>query len=434
MYNTNSDIRPWVKLFLVSFVCYACISIQGIPFVIIFGSDSDSAMSAVVGELHLLALGVLLVGYVFAETWIEHPRFQIPVFVGEVVCAAILVNGSNRSMVLVGAWSFFFTLDSVSSIISLQTVALRAKTEKTYETILSAQTTSQGLVWGVVAILCTQGYFPDELSSPLVFVSLITVVVCRMLLLMAMPRCAADTGGCRGQAYDGPPTTVSCEDAIRRVLTSASAMTTDIKTATYLIIVPLLLGPVLMVYKYWISFYMQPFQDHKSAVIVIAVCGVLLPLTLIFKWGDDFDVVETNVHLVMLMLATIVGWIYVFTDDSWLILAAVVGTGSFVARFVEEIRVTAIVRNVYMLRFPTEPLGLALLIPHVLMTGSWHLFVTIAHHHSVSGAIRIQSIVLSITALFVALSVAQAIRLRARALAVIGIPPDMRPTAMAIAL
>ena len=142
---------------------------------------------------------------------------------------------------------------------------------------------------------------------------------------------------------------------------------------------------------------------------MIAVCGLLLPVSLAFmSWiNEEF---QAHVHIAFLLVAVSVGWLCLYVTRPTYLVGIVIGCISFVMRFIEDTRIVAILRCTFDNYIPNESIGFALFLMHLVGTITWHAFVVAMHYLHGSATARLSGFMISASCVFVVLVIAQVIK------------------------
>lgn len=387
----------WLGLILLSLSWYTCIELQSIPYVVIFGGD-DLQLSSIVGESHLAAYFAVLVGYMFFEHIITSVKFMIGAIALEVGCAFVLVNMKPVNKGFLVGWSFFLTIDVVVNTVKMQSLAMLADEDVIYETALSMQNAAQSFVWAVIIVLYITGSLPTTVYHWWIYLLGSFLFVVKIGLLFLQNKWYP----CMSRDQSVLTRSKACE----KLVCTTRIFHVSARTLLYTIVLPAIITPVTMMYQFWISFYLQPSYDNKSELLMIAICGLLLPFSLVFmSWiNEEF---QSHAHLAFLIIAVSVGWVCLFVTRPTYLLGIVIGCISFVVRFIEDTRIVAILRCTFDNYMPNGSIGFALFLMHLIGTITWHAFVVTMHHLHGSDTTRLTGFMTSATCVFVVLILAQ---------------------------
>lgn len=390
----------WLGLILLSLSWYTCIELQSIPYVVLFGGD-DIKLSSIVGESHLAAYVAVFAGYMFAEHIITSVKFMIVVIVLQVVCAFLLMNMDTVNKIVLVGWSFFLTIDVVVNTIKMQSLAMLADDDVIYETALSMQNAAQSFVWAIIIIIYIAGSMPTSVYHWWVSIIASVVFALKIGLLFLQnnwyPYISQDQ------------TVLTRSKAWEKLVDTLRIFRVSTRTFLYTIILPALITPVTMMYQFWISFYLQPSENNKSELLMIAVCGLLLPFSLAFmSWiNEEF---QAHAHIAFLIVAVSMGWICLYVTRPVYVVGIVIGGVSFVMRFIEDTRIVAILRCTFDNYMPNESIGFALFLMHLVGTITWHAFVVAVHYLHGSETARLTGFMISATCVFVVLIIAHIVK------------------------
>lgn len=202
---------------------------------------------------------------------------------------------------------------------------------------------------------------------------------------------------------------LSCAKGREKIKRNFKVITMNPRMIIFTLVLPLVMAPAMMIYNFWISFYLQTKDDNREEITVLVICGFCLPPSLVLMaWlNEEF---QSHTHLIVLFLTTVTGWVYVLFDQPLYLIGITMGIASFLARFIEDIRIIAMLRYAYNTYLPGESLSFVLFVVHTITTGAWHAYVILMHQADTSAMTRSTGLVASVTALFVLLVVAYVIK------------------------
>lgn len=391
----STNFPPWKGLFLLSLGWHICIAIQSIPYVVVFGG-SDKHLSYLVGSAHLAAYALLAVCYVFVESYINYVHIRVAIVLLQAMCATLLVFEVLNNDMLIASWSFLFTLDAVVNTVKMQTMAMVSSEEIVYESILASHTVAYSIVWSSVGVLYLVDVLPTSVVVTTVQNTLVLTFVVKLILMSCQLVWFPDTVGNKFKDLY----TLSCRKGLEKIKRNFKVVTMNPRMIIFTFILPFVMAPAMMIYNSWISFYFHPKEENREEITVLVICGGFLPLFLVLMtWlNEEF---QSHIHLVVLFLITVTGWVYVLFDYPLYLIGITTGIASFLVRFIKNTWIIAMMQRAYNVYIPGESLSLVLFVMHAITTGAWHAYVILMQHTDTSATTRSTGLIASITAVFI---------------------------------